>query len=222
MFRCLFLFITLLFLAGSPVSAQPLQSDQDFVKWMTYYYKDKNSSQVAGFLKWMQDSQILEKSPQAVKTMSAFLSVIFADNPDKVPTFLKTDTFTGNAKKAIEIGLWLANDEKNLSTFATDKSLYRKTPPKLAEAEIVSPDMLDMMWAAFMASGDSLYVKKVIDALGSQDVLIQGAAKWSLSSNMKQHELVDQIVKSEALTRDGVIKKEISELMAENSPKKFP
>ena len=45
-----------------------------------------------------------------------------------------------------------------------------------------------------MDSGDPLYVKKVMDALGSRDVLIQGAAKWSLSSNMKQHELVDQIV----------------------------
>jgi hypothetical protein len=53
------------------------------------------------------------------------------------------------------------------------------------------------MWPAFMDSGDPLYVKKVMDALGSRDVLIQGAAKWSLSSNMKQHELVDQIVRSE-------------------------
>jgi hypothetical protein len=66
-----------------------------------------------------------------------------------------------------------------------------------------SPQVLDMLWASFFATGEDLPVKRIISVLhlekeghGGQ-ILIGGAANWSLKSNAKQHPKVLGICRNE-------------------------
>jgi hypothetical protein len=214
----LFLIFVLAFSIASPTFAQQSTPDDRFGGWMTYYYKDKNSSQTGDFMKWLQTSQMLERNPNAILPIAAFLSVIFDDNPEKVSEWLKVDNFSGAAKKAIETALWLNGDAK-LKEFATKPENYvRPSPVKLSEIKVESAAQLDGMWGGFFASGDPVYVKKIIGALELEGSLTQAAAEWSLASNMKQHELVNQIVQSEAKTRTGIVKQKLDDLVAKAAP----
>jgi hypothetical protein len=217
-----FLLLMLVLTIVSPALAQQSNPNERFGGWMTYYYKDKDSSQMGDFMKWLQTSQMLERNTKAIFPTAAFLSVIFADNPAKVTGWLKANNFNGNAKKAIETALWLNGDAETLKQFATKPENYaRPAPTKLSHAPVASAAQLDVMWGAFFASGDPVYVKKVIGALESTDQMTQVAAQWSLGSNMKQHELVKQTVQSEAKIRNGKVKQKLDELLAKaSSPSK--
>jgi hypothetical protein len=211
--KLLLLFILTFSTISSALAVHPVQNDY-FDSWSTYYYKDKESSQTGNFLKWLQTTQTLESNPNAVQPTAAFLSIIFADNPTKVLNWIKIADFTGNTRKAIEVALWFAGKQVELKAFAKkDAAAYSKPAPKLSKIEVLSPIELDMMWGAFQASGKDVYVQKVIDALGSADVVTQEAAQWSLATNMKLHPFVRQIVQSEARIRIGVVKEKLDELV---------
>ena len=75
-----------------------------------------------------------------------------------------------------------------------------------------------------MASGDELYVKRVIETLSlSTDIkdrhqrinnlLLIGSAKWSLASNAIQHPLVLAVCKKYQNSKDPNIKKHILEVL---------
>jgi hypothetical protein len=211
------LLLMLVIALASPASAQQSTPDDHFGEWMTFYYRDKDSSQTDDFLQWLQTSQILDKNSGAARPLAAFMSIIFADNPTKVAGWLKEDNFTGNTKTAIEMALWLAGNDTELKAFTKNSKVSTKAAPKLTNIPIQGPTDLDMMWGAFQASGNPVYVNKIIDTLGSADILMQGAAEWSLASNMKQHELVNRIAQSESKSRTGVVKQKLDALIAQVS-----
>ena len=69
-----------------------------------------------------------------------------------------------------------------------------------------------MLWAAFYATGDALPVQKIIAVLhlskdgNGEEMMVGGAANWSLKSNAQQHPKVLEICKSELTNVRGITK----------------
>jgi hypothetical protein len=195
------------------------EGDNYFIDWMTYYYQNKDTSKVPDFLKWLQERHLVESKKTAAGPIAAFLSVVFSENPDKVSDWVDSTNFTGNTKQTITLALWLSGDTSKLSKFANPLPPYaRKPSPKLSEIPADTTAVLDMMWGAFSASGDPVYVKKVIDSLDASNTIIRGGAEWSLTSNAKMHEKVRTIIKEEINTRSDPIKSKLEQIIAGKTP----
>ena len=88
-------------------------------------------------------------------------------------------------------------------SFASKQYGYNGSPyPEEVMAQVVnsvltmkvaSPDDLDVLWAAFFATGDNQHLDRLADAaMSSDNTLLADAAKWSLNSNYRQHPAVQQ------------------------------
>lgn len=228
-----FLLTALLFI--QPVSAQQLTpDDMKFGEWMTYYYVKKDVDGVDGYLHWLQDNKLLEKHESALLPVSSFLATLFTINPDKVDGWIKLQSYSGKAKEAVQRALWLSGNSRKIKLLGGDAPAYAKTtPPKLLEFTPSTPADLDMLWAAFSASGDVAYAKRVLLPLDgskkmtddpTKDQMIRGAAQWSLGSNMLQHELINRMVRKEApnASPDGKVLLARIEKKYDESFQRFP
>lgn len=79
---------------------------------------------------------------------------------------------------------------------------------------------LDFLWAEFTITGNKAAIIKIIESLDqdsslTESLLLAGAAKWSLSSNCKEHEKVFEICKEELLKASGAIKEVLEEIVTE-------
>jgi hypothetical protein len=228
-----FLMLVVLWCIGTQpaFAAQETLSPQDmqYGEWMQYYYLQKDVSKIGDFLKWVQNNQIIEKHETSKQPIAAFLSVIFLDNPTQVENWIKSVDFVGKTKETIEYALWLSGNEKLIAKVFKDTPEYAKST--FAGIKNLTPKQamdLDIMWGAFYASGDEHYVKKIIDTLDetklltgekTEDIVTRGAARWSLSSNMLQHELVNRIIRKEMNVRPETIKQKLKEIAEESSKK---
>ena len=72
--------------------------------------------------------------------------------------------------------------------------------------KVTSPDDLDVLWAAFFATGGNQYLDRLADsAMSSDSALIADAAKWSLNSNYRQHPAVQQYFDQRPEKKDAII-----------------
>jgi len=190
------------------------QPDKETIKelsqWFTYYYKALHSAQDIENIKRMFQSGFFNK-PSAVAPLVMFLAEFFRQNETRMPGWEKSlHEIPQNEGFYLLHSLWQANTDntlKILSNWPDLKSeriiekIKERPPVDLKTIEINSPAILDMLWATFMASGNTLYVERIISSLSLptdldekderiNNLLIVGAAKWSLASNAVQHELV--------------------------------
>ena len=77
-----------------------------------------------------------------------------------------------------------------------------------------------MLWGCFLASGDTRYVDKIIDALpmmkdesDQRRTLIGLAARWSLTSNAKQHKVVLKFCKKRLANSSKELKPLLEEVI---------
>lgn len=199
------------------------EQDAQYANWMTFYYLKKDSSGVLDYLAWLQYSRLLELYETLSPSVSGFLSVVFADNPEQVKGWVQSVKFTGRTRKIVQHALWLSGNAKLIKEVFKEEPEYTKTPPTgllLSEPKI-STD-LDMYWAAFSASGDVAYIRKVIDTLKEfekpsinrkEGLDLRAAAAWSLGANMAQHELAVREVAEEIKTRPDSIKIVLNDVM---------
>lgn len=201
--RILFTYLSLLaLLLASPVLAA---AKCDVGKLTTDYYLIKDPTTVGNLLKCLKEEKIRK---EAVAPLSGFMAALFIDNPSQVEKWVKEDTFTGNLKEVLELSLWLSGHEKLIPEVFKERPAFLDTPKKdLMNIEINNPAIIDMMWGAFFASGNTDYVKRIIDILQEgqetsskntfENTLIFSAAVWSLVSNMKQHKAVNTFVEDQ-------------------------
>ncbi len=197
----------------------PAAEASGFSEWMSYYYMHKDASKTGQFIQWLQSAQILENKSTAVPSIAAFLSFIFRDNSTQISEWVKSANPTGNTKKAVELGLWLSGRGDAIPELFNETPKFSKASARsLADISPQKPEHLDMMWSAFFATGEEKYVQKIINVLDEHinlsgektiDMLTRGAAQWSLSSNMLQHELVNRLVHKEILARSGEVKEKL-------------
>lgn len=231
-------FLWIFFLGSQQVLAQPTASqaasldDEQLSAWMTYYYLNKETSKVHAWLEWLQASQLLDKHQGAIPPVSAFISVIFSDNPNSVESWVKGIGFRGKTAETIQRALWLSGREKLIGQLFKETPEYiTQKPTQLINLTLKAPADFDMMWGAFSASGNPQYVRKVIDVLDDQvvftgdkakDTVYRASAEGSIASNMMQHELVNRLVLKEIGSRSGVVREKLEKMVARNKEDRKP
>ncbi|MES9946101.1 MAG: hypothetical protein ABW080_14190 [Candidatus Thiodiazotropha sp.] len=166
--------------------------------------------------------------------MTMFLAEFFRQNEGRIPSWEKQLQQIPQTEDQILLrSLWQANTKETLKVLAhwpdtnTGKIIeqVKQTPPiDLKTTSVDSPEILDMLWATFFASGNPFYVERIIGVLDLptdtgqkqtriKNMLLVGAAKWSLSSNAVQHELVHETCERFTDSDNPLISKAIAEIL---------
>lgn len=86
-----------------------------------------------------------------------------------------------------------------------------------------SPEHLDYLWSEFIATGSEAPVKKIIGVLGYPDtgmnMVLIGAAEWSLTSNARHHEKVYSIIQEQFFTASGQTKEKLKKILSDINKK---
>lgn len=168
-------------------------------KFMTYYYINPDPGRLIQALKFLltQDSVIAHTGH--FRSIGHFFAAAAYKDKNIIRQIKKLKSvFPGIRRKRI---VQIVNDAEN----------FRSPEPMV-------PADLDMLWSEFMATGDEAPVKKIIAALAGPDtgrnILLIGAAEWSLASNGVQHERVRMALENEALSAAGVFKDRITRILS--------
>ena len=202
-------------------------------QWTTYYYKIKHSDQDAENIKAMFQLGFF-KNQTAIAPLIMFFAELFRQNETKLLSWEKTlHTIPKNDSSYILVALWQANTPNALkilnrwpdkSAAPIIKKIKAHPPLNLKTIPIDSPTVLDMLWSTFMASGNPIYVERIITRLASKktknkkeenlkNTIIIGAAKWSLTSNAFQHDLVLRTCQKFTKSNHPEIKKAMVEIV---------
>ena len=206
--------------------ANAAENTEDYYQdWATYYYLNKDTAKMGEYIKSLEDNATITKHKATGAPIAAFLSVVFANNAEKINTWMKSVRFTGETKDTLEEALWISgNGGKIYELFGDRKEYAAERPVNLEQIEVTNPIYIDMMWGAFSASGQAEYVTKVIDALNEkkklssdaeQDKTTRETARWSLKSNITQHELVERTVVAEMAKRPEPVKSVLKSILNE-------
>ena len=152
-----------------------IKSSQDLVQWMTYYYLHPQPELLAPAVLYADSTGLLA---QGQAPLTAFVSRVFAQNPDKIPGWVaELQPLSSKGKKIIWSALWWSGTvqgkdqlSKMLLTLPQkDQDVVMAQMAQPAEPiehmEIRSPEVLDELWGAFSATGDDKYVTRLMTAL---------------------------------------------------------
>lgn len=177
--------------------------DKKWQEWSTYYYFHKSTDDVPAFLHALDDKSALNLSedPGAANPIAGLLSQIFVTHPDHVPLWLE-DEYSDDMRAIIASALIFADLQDFIPVEQIKLASQRMVP--LKDLNPTLPTDQDALWGAFLGSGNPLFVHKIISMLDESkslsgdrryDKVTRAAAIWSLTSNMHQHALVEQIIR---------------------------
>jgi len=200
-------FVLRLVLLGKPVASQEVPSFRtlgDVDRFTETYYQHPRPELIAGLIRALQSTGLTER-PNAVPPYIGFFAEVFAANPARVPEW---QALVANQKPS------------------TRRLLYRALALSRAGGvltlDVHSGSLNDMYWGAFVASGRTALLQRLVDQLryfderDDEGLFFAGAtAKWSLASNAQSHPLVRATLEGETLTADQRTRALIAELLRE-------
>lgn len=201
--------------------------------WIFGYYLNPQPERTPDAIRFMADEGLINENSRA--QLVAFFGVVFRNNESRLDDWLKsiddledehlavvwqgvwfTESYTG-----VDQALWYTSGDhiKKILQAAGERSrrarqvveyYLKRDPPPMKSIDIDSPAVLEMLWYAFYASGDPLYVKRIIgtldwinDKTDVQRVTVAGAARLSLQTNAVDHAKVLEIAKGQLAVLRG-------------------
>ena len=226
-------------LSAAGVGTETPMPEKALNEWMTYYYLHQTPETTTLAIQSMQQLGYLKKESAGAPLVS-FFSLIFRSSPTAIESSLKSfANFSPEEQQILLRSLWLANTkqakiqlEKHITIQVNNgihdnADLLKSDPQEIDKLPINSPDILDMLWGAFMATGDEKYVVQVISVLPYSTIkgdvarlLVGGSARWSLTSNAIQHKRVLDICISQLDKQPKEVKAILSEVITEATKKR--
>jgi hypothetical protein len=189
-------------------------SDDDFREWLAFYYRNPQPSKLTAGITFMQEHRYLQEFPDV---SAVFLSQVFAQNVAALPEWCNGwRSFPKETWNVLLVSLWFTGKPEGQAL--ARENLGRGGPEvqgrlqtsfdkpgeapsiDLLTAQMHHPRQINLLWAAFSATGDTRYVDRVIDQVHlygdeSDEVgaSVGEAAIMSLASNSVQHESVQRI-----------------------------
>jgi hypothetical protein len=228
------LFIILILFSEVVSSETEFKSEEEFSKWLTYYYLDPEPENVVEAVRYMSESGYLDNG-KAYPPIFGFLAGVFKKNPSKVSSWVNNLSSLNNSSYGVVVlGLWYANlpNSKERVHAILEKRpvlkeqfnyLYHGSPMEIKQIPLEQgPWVLDALWGNFMATGNAEPVARIMEALPWLDVkgethklLVAGAARWSLTSNAEQHKKVMDICESEIKTQPPAVQDKLKSVITE-------
>lgn len=150
---------------------------QDEMRYqLAYYYLKPNSLILPALIRSIDESGILEKK-STQSPIIGFITTAMASCPSDSQVFKETISSLSTNEHLFSFCYSLASTKDTVINWSGH-----------------DPSVNDMLWGAFFASGDKRVVERLVsemkfcDEKDSLQLFLTGAsAKWSLSSNAKQH-----------------------------------
>jgi hypothetical protein len=216
----------------SGANQNQFMSDDEFSNWVTYYYLSPQPQRLSSGLKYFCNSK-LYNNELMLPMMSFFVAALKDKDAILEKTYVEMNKSGTNTQRIFFLDvLWLINTNKsrNLIDKAANEWTAEAVQNKIKQQKqsrpydaliipIVSPQVLDMLWATFFATGNEEAIQRIIYALPLADekqaskLLIGNAAKWSLESNAKQHKKVLMICKKELKKQKGSTRNLLEEIL---------
>lgn len=218
------LFILLAFLSSifySSTYAQsptmPTSQQIELNQKMTYYYMHPNVGDLLWIFNKSFEEHLYEETNGAGNIVLMFLSEAIKNQPESTEEICQKFSHIQNQQKGHFA--WIIHNARSADSEPCLRKLLGITnnltiQPFLSAAiieplskPVTSPQSLDFLWAVFFATGNPDAVNKIIDVMLKPspeptapnaiiDTAMQYAARWSLSSNKKQHPKVFEIVQN--------------------------
>lgn len=193
----------------------------DFNRGVMHYFENPQPDNLPKLARQIAKEGLLEREDTKYN-FATFMSQIMARNPEKIAQWTQDlQDLTSSQKRGLWLALWRSETpeameqlEKLLATAkGEDKeflsALIKQKPGPLADP-VTSPGDLDLLWSAYFATGDDKFVERIINALakgnekGGQNIIIAGAAKWSLTANARQFPSVMRLVEQAQFSKPEI------------------
>jgi hypothetical protein len=209
---------------AAPARATELSSDD----WLTFFYQHQRIDLLSEMVTRLDREGFLGKAT-ARAPLVAFLSVLLRRTDVRGEEWVRSVDVGPRGREVLLEALWLAGWGPAAKRIAGAQGLpserFGQPPPELLKMPLAAPNHLDMMWGAFMASGDVAFPRRILDVLDApraagetpQQAVLANVARWSLASNARQHPVVLQMIRDEASRRTGPSKRFADEIVAEHA-----
>jgi len=193
-------------------------ADADASDWINSYYKSPSPNRFIPEVRDMVKEGALKRKKSKLFII-AFLSQVMRANPDKIEGWLEEfENIDDDQKSVLYASAWYSHTEQALRFFKQRKlHKYLEQPAlDILALKVDNPSVLDMLWGYYFATGEEEPIRRIITAFDYSkfagalekhkdsektkqqideiywDVLF-GAAMWSLDSNCRQHQAVQNI-----------------------------
>jgi hypothetical protein len=227
-------FVILILFSGLASSETEFKSQEEFGKWLTYYYLKPEPENIVQAVRYMSESGFLENG-KTYPPIFGFLAGVFKNNPSKIGSWVNDlSSLKDSSYGVVVLGVWYANisDSKEKVYAILEKRpalkeqfsyLYKGSPMEIRQIPLEQGSwVLDALWGNFMATGSTEPVARIMEALPWLDVkgetnklLVAGAARWSLTSNAEQHKKVMAICESEIEKQPPAVQEKLKSVIAE-------
>lgn len=187
---------------GPDANRPSLKTPEDLDAFMNKYYLQPRPDRIAEAIGMLSTSGVLQNA-EAVAPITGFFSEVFTANPSRLAEWQP-----------------IIAKQPAVSRSMLDSALSWSKAGGVLQLQGRSPQMNDVFWGAFFASGNPAYVKKVLEVApfaeerNDFNLWSTGAtAKWSLASNARQHPLVHSILEDARRTADKRTQDMISEIL---------
>lgn len=184
-------------------------SKEEYRRILTYYYQNPQPAKLFSVLKvCLSDNDLLSDQMRLNPIIH-----LFATAAHRNKTFLNNLMTLRNSYSGLE--------RQVLDDIINSANRFQSPAPN-------SPIALDYLWAEFVITGEETPVKKIISVLDYRykkiddrkftdgdvnQVLVYGAARWSLAANAKQNRRVYDIIQREFASAQGNRKQNLEEIL---------
>ena len=189
-----------------------LKTQADVGRFLDTYYMQPRPAWVVSAFKIMSQGDLLDQAP-ARAPLIVFIAMTTCQSTEPIAGLVRLARQLPTQQAGIIIaGLWMADTKPTrtaLQQLQTDagnsqgksaesiRQLLQTDPPDLSKIAIDSPAVLDMLWAWFLATGDTVPLQRIISVLSwsldsskVERYVIGHAAQQSLAINAVQHPAV--------------------------------
>ena len=204
---------------------------------MAYFYLHRDASGLRSVLDaLLADGRLHDSKSQA--PLSAFFAQVFRLNPALAEEWIQTTrTLDRRGATPLIYALWMAGDAEAAQRLGRRMGLAAKVlagfdlpPPDLSAMPVAEPAQIDILWGAFMGSGERRYMRRVLDAaltpVDEEDeraVRVHRRADWSLRGNWRKHGVVWMYSLRQVLAREGAQRRRLQAMMRQfRSERRLP
>lgn len=173
--------------------------------WLTFYYRNPQPAQLMPQLKvWSSEGTLQDQNARG--PLLGFLSQVFRQNPDRLQTWYQQSVkLPAEDQELINMAIWVSNTKESQQLLKKElpKAFAGKTPPDILTLKLDASSTLDLLWGFYFATGDSKALRRIAAMFRYADApkqvtgipegrsplyaVLPEAAKWSISSNARQH-----------------------------------
>ena len=216
--------------------------------WFSHYYEHPTPERFVTEVQAFSKAGNLSNQKTSA-LISVFLGRVMAANPTQVDGWLtQLGDLKGSDRQTVLFAANLSGIKEAQAYLSrqSDAEKYQGKPIDIRALEPKDPAVLDMLWADFFATGETVPIRRIVVALNydkysgaidryaksektekdRSDAILEAvfkAAMWSLESNARQHrrvgEILEQIYFSGGLTQPEQVW--LSAILAKAMPEKY-